>query len=1167
MLYRRSLALSLVNVTLFVTISATFLFGLFGLVVNIYTQPESAFERVISNTSGIVAISVAFALYGLATKRRKVQLGGALVLLLAALHSLLVNLSIASVFYLDFLNQIDAYFYPPVALTFLILGVTLLLNPREKIQRRWMRVFAVFLLFVACVSIVLHFLPHGFAYLGPHPPVTTLATLSIFLTGLSLLLASSNRILLFDLNANPAAWLTFAFVAFICSLWVYLSLNQIRDIRNEAVTTIEKVAESRKQTIVVNMQILNRLRERWTELELSPTSAFARFDAATFLRDIPHYLGIHLLDERGVPQWQLHRNNERAYLEQISHPEVQSWLASPINDIAMMIPPDEFKSDRKPVGLMLVPVAQEGTKDYYLLVVFDLVRLVNPDTRVLPDFLKIYASLGEERQLSFENSKPRHRNELAIASAELNIPYSEPVTLSASLYSFANLSSASNLRMILAFSGFLFCVAFLALSQQNRMLRKHSLRLRGIQQRLHDQQRQLQLNEQQFRSLFTFHPDAVYSLDTDGLITSANHAVLSNLEAAPEQVIGAHFSVFVRPNDRKVAETNFKQALAGETCQYELNVYTSQGEQRSIVVTNLPIKIDDEITGVFGIAKDVTRDKAKDAQLQILERSMNVTSNGIIISDAGKENAPIIYANQAFQRMTGYYIDEIAGKSCDFLIGPKTDPKIITEVRQALESKRECHVEVLHYRKDGSSFWDQLELTPVTDAGGKVTHFIGIHEDISERYVAKQQLAFQAEHDALTSLFNRRSFEHRLSAELQETGATQGKQQWAVMFIDLDGFKSINEAMGLEAGDLVLQLVAKRIQAALNPPGFAARFGGDEFVVAVREESPNHVAVLGERLLEIIAEPYEVRKQKVYLTASIGVACFDDNSQSAVSLMQHADLAMTMAKRQGRNYLNFYQQCIEQTHRFSVHLRSKFQQAIDNEQLQLFYQPIVALSSGKIIGAEALMRWQLEDGSFIPPDIFIPMAETTGQIIPASQWALEQACHDLSQLLERRPGFCLAVNLSALQFNRANFFEQVITTLQSHHIPSECIELELTESILMDDSAHAIKLIERFRQAGLSVAIDDFGTGFSSLSYLKKLPVSKLKIDRAFIQEVVNKASDEAIVRGILAMARQLNIKVVAEGIEMAEQAIRLNELGCDLGQGYYFAKPKPLNDLLNDLD
>ncbi|WP_258240482.1 putative bifunctional diguanylate cyclase/phosphodiesterase [Pseudidiomarina homiensis] len=1167
MIYRRSLALTLVNVTLFVTISATFMFGLLGLLLNSYANPASAFERVISSTSGVVAIAVAFSLFGLAAKKRKIQVAFAIVVILAALHSLVVNLSLTSIFYLEFLHAIDAYFYPPVALTFLLLGVTLLLSPRQKIQRRWMRAFAVFLILLASAAIGLHFFEDGFAFLGPHPPVTSLAALSMFLIGVSLLLASNHRILLFDLNRNPAAWVTFVFVMTICSIWFYLSYAQIKEIRAEAIDTVQKVAKVRQQTIQVNLQVLNRLRERWAELQVSPTSDFARFDASTYLRDIPHYLGIHIIDQRGVPQWQQHRNGNRDYLEHVNHPAVQAWLGSDPDVTTMYIPEDEFKLNKEPLGLLLMPAGQQAEQRFYMLVVFDLMKLISPETRLLPDYLKIYAALNDERVLSFDDNKPFSRIELSIAQAQLTIPNGAPLALSVSLYAFDDLVTASNLRMTLALLGFMFSIAFLALAQQNRILRKHSHRLRKTQSRLHEQQVQMQLNEQQYRSLFAYHPDAVFSLDTDGIMTSVNDSVLRILDAEMNSVVGNHFSAFVHPAERSKAEENFQRTLQGEPRQYPLTVFNNQAQMIYLQITNLPININGHITGVFGIAKDVSKSRAKDEQLHILERSINVSTNGIVISDASEDNSPIIYTNDAFQKMSGYSANEIVGKSCDFLVGPKTDPEIIDKVRGALKERRECAVEVMHYRKDGTAFWDELQLAPVADTEGKITHFIGIHQDITERMAHKQQLAFQAEHDALTKLYNRHAFEARFAKVLQAAETTKDNCQWAVLFIDLDGFKPINEAMGLAAGDEVLKQVAKRLEKAINTPNFVARFGGDEFVVAISDASLQSIETMGEELLAELAEPYQIRQQKLYLTASIGVACKSAEGQSAVDLIQHADTAMTFAKRQGRNHLHFYKRSEEHSQRVDVHLRNRFQQAIDNEKLALYYQPIIDLQSGAIVGAEALMRWQLDDGSFVPPDKFIPMAEATGQIIPASEWAIEQACQDLKLLLEKREHMSVSVNLSALQFSRANFFEQIIASIKAHKLKNENLELELTESILMDDSNHAIKLIERFRNAGVAMSIDDFGTGFSSLSYLKKLPVNKLKIDRAFIQDIVSKSSDEAIVRGILAMARQLNMDVVAEGIETVEQAIRLTEMGCVYGQGYYFAKPKPLAELLKDLD
>lgn len=1164
MLNRRSLAAAFVNVTLFVTISATFLFGVIGLFVNALTQPDSPFERVISTTSGVVAVAVAIALTGLALKRRGIQLLGGSIVTLAALHSLIVNLSMASIFYLDFLESIDAYFYPPVAFTFVTLGLTLMLNPRERIQRRWMQVFASILIVLAVASFVLHFTPNGFALLGPHPPVTSLATITLFLIGISLVLASNKRKLHFNMRLTPATSTTFALVATICTTWFVLSLNQINATRTEAESIIAKVATVRQQTIQVNIQVLNRLRERWQQLDVPPTSEFARFDTATYLRDIPHYLGIHLIDNRGRTVWQQHRNDDTSYLESLNYTSIQQWLSSAPPDISMLIPAEHFRGDRSPLGFLMMPVGYQADVRFYLLVTFDLMQLISPDTRLMPESLKIYASLDEDRVISLDQDKPTQRSELTVANAELIIPYGQPLKLSVSLYTFEELESASNLRMIVALLGLLSCIAFLALTQQNELLSSHSLRLRQAKSRLYLQTRRLKLSEQQFRSLFAFHPDAVFALDKEGMVVQANESVHQISGASREQIIGAHFSVFIVPHERALAEAFFQRALRGEVCRYELNVLTTNGEQKQINVTNLPVKIGDEITGVFGIAKDVTAQNEQDKQLRILERGINSSTNGIIISGAQDPSSPIIYANDAFLEMTGYEHHEIVGKSCDFLIGPKTNAENIDKVRTALRDKTDCNVQVLHYRKNGEWFWDELQLAPVADAHGTITHFIGIHEDVTERVESEQLMAFQAQHDDLTNLLNRSTFEQRLSDVIRTHGLNEKHSQWATYFIDLDGFKPINEAMGLSAGDEVLKQVALRLHKFTQHNGFTARFGGDEFVLAVQGQNLSALDAIGHELLEIIAEPYTVHQQRVYLTASIGVACYCSASQQAVDLIQQADNAMTMAKRQGRNHLYLYKSELAQNIRLDVNLRNQFQQAIDEGKLQLFYQPIVDLKSGKIVSVEALMRWQLDSGQWIAPDRFIPMAEATGQIIPASEWALDQACQDLVKLREQQPDLAMSVNLSAVQFSRAQFLTSTLATVQRYQLPPETLELEITESVLMEDSKQAIKVMQKLRDAGLPIALDDFGTGFSSLSYLKTLPIDYLKIDRAFIQDIDNGAGDEAIVRGILAMARQFDIEVVAEGVETAEQAVKLQKLGCDYGQGYYFAKPMPLAELLS---
>jgi len=294
----------------------------------------------------------------------------------------------------------------------------------------------------------------------------------------------------------------------------------------------------------------------------------------------------------------------------------------------------------------------------------------------------------------------------------------------------------------------------------------------------------------------------------------------------------------------------------------------------------------------------------------------------------------------------------------------------------------------------------------------------------------------------------------------------------------------------------------------------------------------------------------------------MGITLYKHTTKGALALIQQADVAMSHAKQQGRNHYQFYAEQRKSMSQSDIILRSQFQQAIDNETLQLYYQPIIDFNSGKIVSVEALMRWSLEDGTPVSPVEFIPLAEATGQIIPAGTWALKQACKDIHTLhklgIQR-----VAVNLSAVQFHRANFFEQVEAILADSHTTSDMIELELTESILMENTANAIAVLERLRERGIRVAIDDFGTGFSGLSYLKTLPVAKLKIDRAFIKELTESSSDRAITQGIINMAQQVGLEVVAEGVETSEHVALLKQFGCGYGQGFYFARPLPLAELV----
>ncbi|WP_234283463.1 MULTISPECIES: EAL domain-containing protein [unclassified Halomonas] len=674
--------------------------------------------------------------------------------------------------------------------------------------------------------------------------------------------------------------------------------------------------------------------------------------------------------------------------------------------------------------------------------------------------------------------------------------------------------------------------------------------------------RALKENEQRYRSMFTYHPDAVFSLDLEGHFTTANAACSSVTGYALKQLIGLHFSKLVESDDRERVAALYRDADKGEAFRYTVTIAHREARSVYLDVTNLPIVVNDRIIGFYGIAKDMTERHRRETELRILQRSVEASINGIIISDARQPNNPIIYVNEAFERITGYRRDEVLGRNGRFLQGNDTDTQAMAQLRQAIAEQREINVTLCNYRKDGTPFWNNLYLAPVRDDEGVVTHFIGIQHDISERKSYEAKLSYHASHDALTGLANRSLFEDHLMHDVllaQRHGC-----HLAVLFLDLDDFKPINDSLGHEVGDQVLIQAAQRLADELDPGDTLARFGSDEFVILLPELEREEDAIrLVERLLPCIGRPYRVGEHELYIGASVGIAFLRKELENPVELIQQADMAMYRAKQKGRNAWECFTSDINDEVSERMALRNDLQEAIEAENFELHYQPLLAAQGGQVVGFEALVRWKHPVKGYLSPGLFIPLAEDTGQIGPISEWVLRQACRDMCRLAAKGYGrYRVSVNLSPLQFRRANFLSNLQQALLETGLSPDCLELELTEGILMSDTAAAVETLHRLRDMGVEVSIDDFGTGFSSLSYLKQLPIGKIKIDRSFVRDVTVNRHDSAIVQGIISMAHHLGLLVVAEGIEEAAQRDFLAAHGCDVFQGFFFARPMPLEKL-----
>lgn len=660
------------------------------------------------------------------------------------------------------------------------------------------------------------------------------------------------------------------------------------------------------------------------------------------------------------------------------------------------------------------------------------------------------------------------------------------------------------------------------------------------------------------RSLFLNHPDGVYEFDLEGRFQRSN-AALTRITGYPEEAfVGKHFNEFVAVDYQEFTQACFDAARQGESRHYETVGVRRNGQPYQLEILNFPVSVDGKVAGVYGVCRDITVRKQEESSRRLLERGVQATPNGIIMADASAADMPIVFANQAFYELTGYRPEDVLGFNCRFLQGPDSAPEAITAIRYAILERQSITVTLRNYRKDGTAFWNHLSLSPVFDTNDICTHYIGIQQDITRQREQEEQIAYQATHDPLTGLPNRTTFDERLVSVFDE--AQKNTRLLAVMHLDLDAFKAVNDGLGFHTGNQLLKAVGDRLRQVLAPTDTLARLTGDEFALLLPTLNSQQAGIdIAERILDALSKPLIIDGYALHMSASIGIACNSERLSHAHQLMQRADLAMGEAKQRGRNTWHWYQGNQQRLTEEAVLLRHDLHTALKEDQFELYYQPIVEAVNGRIRGLEALIRWHHPERGVVSPGVFIPLAEQTGQIIPLGRWILRRACEDIvAMCAEGGIVVPVAVNISSLQFRRDGFLAELWEVLEETALPPELLELEITESVLLDGAEAAIELINALKKMGIRVALDDFGTGFSSLSYLRDLPIHKVKLDRAFIQDIVTNRRNAAIVQGIITMAHHLDLVVVAEGIEESEQQHDLVRRNCDLLQGYYFAKPMP---------
>ncbi|MCB1727997.1 MAG: EAL domain-containing protein [Gammaproteobacteria bacterium] len=548
-------------------------------------------------------------------------------------------------------------------------------------------------------------------------------------------------------------------------------------------------------------------------------------------------------------------------------------------------------------------------------------------------------------------------------------------------------------------------------------------------------------------------------------------------------------------------------------------------------------------------------------QLLLLSKAVEQNPVGVMITDT---DGVVEYVNPTVLEISGFALENVLGRRSRLfdpaLMSAHTVDDILATLRAGNDWEGELHMP----RADGGRYWEHMHLSPVIDADGVVTHFLAVREDITERKAQEAQIIYRAHHDALTDLPNRALAVDRLNQALRH-GERHGAVV-ALLFIDLDNFKVVNDTLGHEAGDLLLVAAAQRIRDLLRGDDTVARHGGDEFLVILTDAGTvEQVATVAHNILQAFARPFDINGAEIFVTLSIGATLYPDDGHSVSVLLRNADLAMYEAKDAGRNSCRFFNQRLHDATRARMEVESCLRGALARDELHLAFQPVVAAGSGRIVGAEALLRWRHPERGWISPGQFIPLAEETGLIMTLGEWVIDEACRNL-QTWQSGPlrGKRLAINISAEQVARSNVADLIMRSVWKHGIQPQLLELEMTESLLMRDVNTAKAMLHTLKDAGITLAIDDFGTGYSSLVYLRKLPISALKIDRSFVSDMLDNEQDRSIVGSTVALAHNLNLGVVAEGVEDGETLVLLREMGCDQAQGFGLCRPKPLDQLID---
>ncbi|MBS1160191.1 MAG: diguanylate cyclase/phosphodiesterase with sensor(s) [Proteobacteria bacterium] len=678
---------------------------------------------------------------------------------------------------------------------------------------------------------------------------------------------------------------------------------------------------------------------------------------------------------------------------------------------------------------------------------------------------------------------------------------------------------------------------------------------------------------------------AIIATDLAGQVVYFNPAAQRMLGYAWDEVVGQSVAGFHLPEEieqrarRLSAEMArdiapgfavFVAKLAGRQADEHDWTYVRRDGSRLPVALSVTALHDGrgELIGYLGMASDISWRRRSERDLQIASLAFK-SQAAIMVADVDRR---ILQVNQAFTTLTGYSAEEAIGQTPSLLKSGRHDPAFYQQMSESLASNGHWQGEIWNRRKSGSIFPEWLTISEVRDELGKLTHYVSTFSDISDLKMAESEIHNLAFYDPLTALPNRRLLLNRLGQA--RAAGKRSRQFGALLIIDLDHFKNLNDTLGHDIGDRLLLEVAGRLRASMRAGDTAARQGGDEFIVLLEnlaagaEAAAVQAEAVAEKIRLSLNEPYLLHGDSPYFhSASIGISLFCGHDKTTDSLLKQADIALYKAKDAGRNSIRFFDSAMQTALDARARLESRLHQALARDEFRLFVQAQVN-TARQLVGAETLLRWQPPGAAMVAPDEFIPLAEESGLIVPIGLWVLDTACAHLRRWADHplTAQLYLSVNVSARQFRQPDFVDQVRSALARHGADAKRLKLELTESLLLDNVDGVVAKMQALRELGVCFSLDDFGTGYASLSYLKRFPFEQLKVDRSFIRDIATDPDDAAIVRAIIAMGNTLRLSVVAEGVEAEEQQAYLVEHGCTCFQGYLFGRPIPFADFERNL-